>query len=142
MFILLSVQKNRKNQINEDIQDRLFDYIGGTCKGLECYPIQVGGYQNHVHILCQLSNKVTQTNLIKEIKVRSSVWIKTISNEYKYFYWQDGYGVFSINTTQIEVVRDYIINQKLHHNERYFKDEFRLFLKKYNINYDERYVWD
>ncbi len=113
--------KNRENLIDSNIQDRLFEYIGGTCKGLECYPIQVGGYQNHLHILCQLSKKITQINLIKEIKIKSSQWVKTLSDKYKYFYWQDGYGIFSINTTQIDVVKEYIINQEKHHQKNPLK---------------------
>lgn len=134
--------KNRKDLIDENIEARLYEYLGGTCKGLGCPPIQVGGYKNHVHILCILSKKIAQVKLLEEVKKQSSKWIKTQGERYKKFYWQDGYGIFSVNPSEIDVVIKYIQNQKEHHQKRSFKDEFRLFLKKYNVEYDERYVWD
>ena len=134
--------KNRVNLIDDKIENVLYDYLGGICKGLECYPVQVGGHKNHVHILCQLSKKVAQMNLLEEVKKRSSKWIKTKGEEYKNFYWQDGYGIFSVDPSELDVVVEYIRNQKEHHKKRTFKDEFRAFLKKYNVEYDERYVWD
>ena len=80
--------------------------------------------------------------LLEEIKKQSSKWIKTKSQAYSNFYWQDGYGIFSINPTEIDKVIDYIQSQHEHHKHKSFKDEFRAFLKKYKVKYDERYVWD
>lgn len=134
--------KDRESLINESIEKRLFDYIGGVCKGLECNPIIVGGHRNHIHILCILSRNITQASLLKEVKKESSKWIKTLDSEFDNFYWQRGYGIFSVNPKQINIVERYILNQKEHHEKKTFKDEFRTFLKKYNIAYDERYVWD
>jgi len=76
------------------------------------------------------------------IKTPSSKWIKTKGQPYQKFYWQNGYGGFSINSAQIDVVKDYISTQNEHHKKKSFKDEYLTFLKEYNINYDERYVWD
>jgi len=81
-------------------------------------------------------------DLMEEIKKRSSKWIKTQGKEYADFYWQNGYGAFSINPTEIEVVVKYIEQQHEHHKTVSFQDEYRAFLKKYAIEYDERYVWD
>ncbi len=134
--------KNRVPMIDQEIQSRLFEYLGGICKGLECNPIQIGGYANHIHILCLLSKKITQIKLLEEVKKNSSKWIKTIDEKYKNFYWQDGYGIFSVNPSEISGVVDYIKNQEEHHGKRTFEDEFRAFLKKYAIEYDERYIWD
>ena len=134
--------KHRKNLIDKTIETDLFDYLGGICKAFECNPIQIGGHKNHIHILCLLSKKVTQVTLLQEIKQRSSKWIKTKGENYSNFYWQNGYGIFSVNPTQVDVVRRYIQNQELHHQHMSFKEEFRKFLRKYNIDYDERYVWD
>jgi len=134
--------KNRENLIDETIASFLYEYLGGICNRLECYPIQVGGYKNHVHILCLLSKKVTQIKLLEEVKKASSKWIKTKGKKYNNFYWQDGYGIFSVNPAEIGTVTEYIQNQAEHHKKRTFKDEFRAFLKKYNVEYDERYVWD
>jgi REP element-mobilizing transposase RayT len=134
--------KDRHHLIDEKIRESLFQYLGGVCKGLECNPVKVGGYTDHVHILCLLSRKIAQMNLLEELKKQSSKWIKTQGNAYSNFYWQDGYGVFSVNPTQIDVVVDYIKNQEEHHKTLSFQDELRVFLKKYNVEYDERYIWN
>ena len=89
-----------------------------------------------------LSKKIALIKLLEEVKSYSSKWIKTKGEEYNNFYWQDGYGAFSVNPTEIEVVIKYINNQKEHHNHKTFQEEYRAFLKKYNVEYDERYVWD
>ena len=80
--------------------------------------------------------------LLEEIKKQSSKWIKTKGRAYSNFYWQDGYGIFSVNPSDIDKVFDYIQSQEDHHKERTFKEEFRIFLKKHDVEYDEQYVWD
>lgn len=134
--------KHRQPTINEEIERRLFKYIGGICKSLECNPIIVGGHEDHIHILCSLSKKVTLMKLIEEIKKRSSKWIKTISSEYNNFYWQTGYGVFSINHTDLNAATKYIKNQKERHKKVNFQEELIAFLKKYEVDYDEQYLWE
>lgn len=134
--------KNRQAIIDEAIQAGLFEYIGGICKGLECIPLRVGGHNDHIHVLCILSKKITQIKLLEEIKKQSSKWIKTKGESYRNFYWQSGYGIFSVNPSETDVVVNYIKNQAEHHAKRTFQDEFRAFLRKYNVDYDERYVWD
>lgn len=133
---------NRVAMIDGSIQPRLFDYLGGICRGLECDPVRIGGTVDHVHILCILSRKISQSKLLEEVKKESSKWIKTKGEKYRNFYWQHGYGAFSVNPTEIEVVVNYINNQKEHHRKKTFQEEFRTFLKKYCVEYDERYVWD
>ena len=134
--------KYRERRIDSSIEHRLFEYLGGICKGLECYPVKIGGYQNHVHILCTLSRKISQAVLLEELKKNSSKWIKSIDPKYQNFYWQRGYGVFSVNPAEIDVVIAYISNQEAHHKTKTFEEEYRAFLKKYNVDFDERYVWD
>ncbi len=134
--------KYRQPLIDEKIENELWSYMGGICNELECQPVKIGGYVDHIHILCVLSRKIAIMKLVQEIKQSSSKWIKTKGHEYKDFYWQDGYGIFSVNPSGLDVVIRYIENQKAHHQEKEFKDEFRGFLKKYNVEYDERYVWD
>ena len=134
--------KNRYPFIDKSIQEELFSYLGGICKNLECNPLIVGGHQDHIHILCLLSRKIALMKLIEELKTHSSKWIKTKGQQYQKFYWQNGYGGFSIHPAQIDVVKDYISTQNEHHKKKSFKDEYLAFLKEYNINYDERYVWD
>ncbi len=134
--------KYRLNLITDDVEESLYEYLGGICKGLECNPVKIGGYKNHVHVLCLLSRKVTQMELLEELKKRSSKWIKTKGPQYASFYWQNGYGIFSVNPAEVDRVIRYIENQHEHHSKKDFKKEFRELLTKYNVDYDERYVWD
>jgi len=134
--------KLRQNLIDEDIEAPLFEYLGGICKGLECNPIQIGGYQNHIHVLCLLSKKITQIKLMEELKKQSSKWVKQRDEKYSNFYWQDGYGIFSVNLAEIDIVVNYIKKQKEHHKKVSFQDEFLAFLKKYKVEFDVRYLWD
>lgn len=134
--------KYRKPLITDLIKEELFSYLGGICKNLECNPIQVGGYQDHVHILCLLSKKIPLMKLMEEVKSHSSKWIKTKGAEFENFYWQNGYGAFSVNPTELEIVKDYILRQEEHHKRKTFQEEFLAFLKKYNVEYDDKYVWD
>ena len=134
--------KKRQPLIDDNIKTSLFEYLGEICKGLECNPLKVGGYSDHVHIICLLSRKITQMKLLEELKKQSSKWIKTKGKAYSKFYWQDGYGIFSVNPSEIDVVVKYINNQDGHHKKLTFQDEFRAFLKKYKVEYDKRYVWD
>jgi REP element-mobilizing transposase RayT len=134
--------KKRIPFLSKDIEPRLWHYMGGVLNRIKCQPIQVGGHCDHAHVLCVLHRTVTQATLVSELKKHSSSWIKTVDDRYWDFYWQDGYSVFSVNPTQIDRVVQYIRNQEEHHTNRSFQDELRLFLKKYGVAYDERYVWD
>lgn len=134
--------KHRKPLITDLIKEELFSYLGGICKNLECNPIQIGGHHDHVHILCLLSKKIPLTKLMEEVKSHSSKWIKTRGAEFESFYWQNGYGAFSVNPTELEIVKNYVFNQEEHHKRKTFQEEFLAFLKKYNVEYNDKYVWD
>ena len=134
--------KHRQTFIHPPVEDELHSYLGGVCRKLECPPIKIGGYTDHVHILCMLSKKIALMKLVEEIKSHSSKWIKTKGEDYSYFYWQDGYGAFSVNPKQVGSVVQYIENQHIHHKDESFQDEYRGFLKRYKVDYDERYVWE
>lgn len=134
--------KHRENLLDVNMQQELYGYIGGICNNLECFPISIGGYTDHIHILSTLSRKVAIMNLLQEIKTGSSKWIKTKGPDFKHFHWQDGYGAFSVNPSQVDVVTKYIERQTEHHKKQTFQDEYRAFLNKYKVDYDERYVWD
>ncbi len=122
--------------------EELFNYLGGICRNHECNPVIVGGYKDHIHILCMLSRKIALMKLIEELKTHSSKWIKTKGTQYKKFYWQNGYGAFSVNPLKTDIVKNYISTQEEHHKKKTFKDEYLAFLKEYDVVYDERYVWD
>lgn len=124
------------------LREELHRYLGGILANLDCQPIIVGGVEDHVHLLCTLSRTREAALMVKEVKRGSSLWLKTKSQDLKDFAWQNGYGIFSIGFSQIEVVRDYIAGQEEHHRTVSFQDEFRQLLRRYEIEFDERYVWD
>ena len=134
--------KHRKPLIDSFVEAELHSYLGGICNQYECQVIKVGGYTDHIHILCMLSKKMALVQLVEKVKSNSSKWIKTKGEAYRSFYWQDGYGAFSVNPTEINTVINYIGNQQEHHSKKSFQDEYRAFLKKYTIEYDERFVWE
>lgn len=134
--------KHRQHFIDPKIESHLHNYLGGTCKNWECKPVQVGGFTNHIHILCQISRKIAPVKLIQELKQSSSKWAKSRGAKYQNFYWQDGYGIFSVSHSQVEKVTEYIKNQHEHHKTATYEDEFRKLLKKHHIEYDEGYLWD
>ena len=134
--------KNRQPLIHPPIEKELHSYLGGICNGLECYPVKIGVYNDHLHILCLLSKKLALIKLLEELKSHSSKWIKTKGYNLKNFYWQDGYGAFSVSPSEVDILRTYIENQHEHHKTKTFQEEYRKFLADYKIEYDERYVWD
>lgn len=89
-----------------------------------------------------LAKNVTIVDLLKNIKSSSSKWIKTKGNGFKNFYWQDGYGSFTVNPSEVDMVSDYIGNQYYHHKKMTFKEEYLKFLKKYKVDFNEKYLWD
>ena len=134
--------KNRYPFIDNSIKNELWEYLGGICRGLECNPIQIGGYKDHVHICCLLSKKISQVELVLKVKKHSSKWIKTKGNRYTKFYWQESYGIFSVNPSELDAVVLYIKKQEKHHQRRSFQEEFIAFLIKYTVEYNERFLWD
>lgn len=134
--------KYRQPLIRSPYEEELHSYLGGICKNLECPPIIVGGYTDHVHILCRLSQKIPLMKLLEEVKSHSSKWIKTKHESLRNFYWQNGYGAFSVNPAEVDRVVNYIANQHAHHGKKTFQQEYRSLLRKYEMEFDERYVWD
>lgn len=134
--------KYRQPLIDSKIETDLHKYIGGICNNLECIPIKVGGYIDHIHILCLLSKKISLMELLNKVKSSSSSYAKSFGADYQDFFWQNGYGAFSVSPKAVQRVVKYIENQHEHHSKKDFKDEFRGFLKKNDAEYDERYVWD
>ena len=134
--------KNRHPFIQPPVEAELHSYLGGICNKLECQVIKAGGYTDHVHILCMLSKKIALMKLLEEVKSHSSKWIKMKGDAYRNFYWQDGYGAFSVNPGEVEKVVEYIANQHEHHRKKTYQEEYLAFLKKYKVPYDERYIWE
>ena len=134
--------KNRADWIIPPAEDQLYRYLATTCSSLKCPSLEIGGTENHVHILCRLSRTITISKFVEKVKTGSSKWIKTKSNQLSTFSWQNGYGSFSIGVSNIAALKKYILTQKEHHKHKTFKEELLEFLKRYQIEYDERFLWD
>ena len=139
---VFSTKKHRPFLRDLALREELHRYLGGILTNLDCQSIIVGGIEDHVHLLSALSRTCEVATMIKEVKRGSSLWLKTKDTDAQDFAWQNGYGVFSIGFSQIGSVRDYIARQVEHHRKVSFQDEFRLLLKRYEIEFDERFVWD
>ncbi|PQA95191.1 transposase [Chryseobacterium shigense] len=134
--------KYRQDFIDEPIEKELFPYIAAICKDFESPALQIGGNDDHIHILCLLSRKIALMKLVQEIKAHSSKWMKTKGSQYENFFWQDGYGAFSVGRNEVNRVINYIKNQRYHHQQQKFKDEMIDLLEKHDVEYHEKYIWD
>jgi REP element-mobilizing transposase RayT len=134
--------KNREPFLTPEIEKELHPYMATIFRECKSPSLLVGGAQDHIHALFVLSRTWTLADVVEEVKTNSSKWIKTKGRSWSAFHWQSGYGAFSIGQSQVERVKRYIANQRERHRRIGFQDEFRGLLKKYNIEYDERYVWD
>jgi REP element-mobilizing transposase RayT len=126
--------------IHQETEDELYSYIGGILRNLRSIPIQIGGTSDHLHILCTLPKTMSLADLMEEVKKSSSKWIKKKGVEFRNFYWQDGYGGFSVGWSQTEMVRNYIKGQKEHHKKVSFIDEYKRLFDETGIEYDEKYL--
>ncbi len=134
--------KNRVPFITKEIEKELYGYIVGIAKEYDSHVYEIGGVEDHIHILASLSRTMTISKLIEELKKGSSKWIKTKNTQYFDFSWQNGYAALSIGYSNVKALREYIQNQNEHHKKNLFQDEMRLFLNKYEISFDEKYIWD
>lgn len=134
--------KNRADIITPEIEPGLYEYMGGIARNHKSRLLAANGTANHSHLLISLGKTIALSELIAEIKRDSSKWAKDRSRGFRDFYWQEGYGAFSIGQSQTSEVKRYIAEQKEKHQARTFEREFIGFLKKYEVEYDERYIWD
>ena len=135
--------KNRFPFLKDDIRNRMHAYKAGTLKKYESPAIVINSVEDHVHILFRLSKNHALSKIVEEIKKQSSKWIKGIEGGSSKFAWQGGYGAFSVSSSKVEVVKQYIEKQREHHKKKSFREEVEDFVKKYDvINYDAKYFWD
>ena len=134
--------KNRQPFINDNIADQLFAYLAKCCMKNKAIPMAIGGYQDHVHIAILMNKIQGVAFLIKNLKTDSSDWLKSQGPEFQQFYWQRGYGVFSVSESQSAKLLSYISNQKKHHRTQSFMEEYRLFLTKHGMTWDEHCLWN
>ena len=131
--------KDRAAFIAEELEPDLYAYVGGICRRMGSPLLAMGGVPDHLHLLVSLGKTVAPCDLLLNIKRDSSKWMKEHRPD---FAWQEGYFAFSIGESGDEALRGYIAGQKEHHRGVGFQDEMRSFLRKYKIEWDERYVWE
>jgi len=139
---LIFSTKGHTGWLDQNITNELHQYIAAILNATQSPALAVGSSIDHIHILFSLTKNQPVCNIVEEIKKRSSKWLKTQNPDLADFSWQNGYGAFSVSPSQLQSVQKYILNQPVHHRRENFQDEYRRFLEKYQINFDERYVWD
>ena len=142
LYHIVFSTKARDNLINPELATKLHPYIGGVIRGEKGRLLKIGGTANHVHILAMFSPSVSVSEMLRRIKGYSSKWVNDEKRQRKRFSWQSGYGAFSVSESMLGRVSKYIEGQEEHHKKMTFKEEFLLLLKKYNVEYDDRYIWD
>ena len=126
---------------DKEIRRELYRYVATILNTLESPAITINGTEDHVHILCSLSRNHALKKIIGDVKADSSKWMKTKARGLEHFYWQAGYGAFSVSESKLDDVKAYIVNQEEHHRQRSFRDEFRQICERHRVEIDEKYVW-
>ena len=133
--------KGRRRLITADLQERLWPFLGGIAREQGFKALAIGGVEDHVHLLLSLPATLPIAKAIQLVKGASSKWVHDTFPKHRGFAWQEGYGAFSIGVSQVDATTKYIRSQAEHHRKTTFQEEFRMFLKRHGIEYDERYVW-
>lgn len=134
--------KHRRPIIARNVRDELYSYIGGIIRDERCHLLEIGGMQDHIHILAGFSPVAAVSDMLRQIKAGSSKWLNERDDVSNRFEWQTGYGAFTVSQSQVPVVRRYIQRQEEHHRVRSFKDEYMELLKRHGIQFEESYLFD
>lgn len=140
LYHIVFSTKDRRPLITVAHQLRLYDYIGGTIRGICGISLELNGTEDHVHLLAKLRPDSALSDVLRDLKANATGWMHDVFPELKDFSWQRGYGAFTVSYSNVEDVRRYIAHQKKHHEKVSFRDEFIQFLKANGIEYDERYL--
>ena len=134
--------KHREALIREEIQLELHSYLGAVIRKNQGIVLEIGGTEDHVHILLKIRAMMSLSDMMREIKSDSSRWLNKIKNFNGTFGWQNGYGGFTVSASQVERVRAYVKNQKKHHQKNNFENEFLQFLEHNQLEYNPDYLWN
>ncbi|MFW5870466.1 MAG: transposase [Candidatus Sumerlaeota bacterium] len=134
--------KDREPFINSEVRPHLHGFLANSVRNTGCQCYRVGGTADHVHLAIRLTRTIEIAKLLDQIKTPSSSWMKSQGHEFKGFTWQRGYGCFSVGPKSLDPLRKYIDEQHEHHRFKTFKEEYLQFLEQYEMEYDERYLWD
>jgi putative transposase len=141
-YHLIFSTKKRTPFIASDIEQRLWAYVGGIARKRGMTAVQVGGIEDHLHVLIMTKPTVAPSQAAQWLKAESSKWIHETFEGMRSFAWQDGYGVFTVTKSMVPGVIEYIKGQRQHHSTQTFEEEYLSLLKLNEIDYDERYVFD
>ncbi len=140
-YHLVFSTKGRRPFISDALRPRLYDYLGGTIRNLRGVVYEIGGADDHVHLLVRWRPDGSVSDLVRDIKSASSGWIHQEIRGMADFRWQDGFGAFTVSHSQSGKVKAYILNQESHHRKTDFKAEFRTLLRAHGVEFDEEYIW-
>jgi REP element-mobilizing transposase RayT len=141
-YHLVFSTKRREPLIAPDVRPRLWEYIGGTVRGLGGMPILTGGTADHVHLLATLRPTHALADFMRDLKAGTSSWVHDTFPDLKGFAWQPGYGAFTVSQSGVEAVKAYIAHQEEHHRKQTFQEEFREFLRNHEIPFEENRLWE
>ncbi len=142
LYHIVFSTKNRKPTLTDGFREEVFSYMAGTCERLEGTAIKIGGFYDHVHLLVRIPAKLALAEFVGSLKCNTSKHINDTSGRIEKFGWQDGYGAFSVSVSQKERVLKYIENQMTRHLNQQFEEEYLHLLRKHEVDFDLRYVWD
>lgn len=134
--------KRRQMLIEDELESRLYEYIGGTLRKTGSTLLTAGGMPDHVHLLISLGKESSISETVRIVKSNSSKWVHTTFENQHGFAWQSGYGAFAVSHSQLAKVRKYIARQRENHQRLTFQEEFKALLERHHVEYDERYLWD
>ena len=138
LFHIVYGTSERRPLIDQSFQPRLFEYVGGTIRGLKGVCLEIGGVEDHVHILAKLPPTIAVSDFLEKLKSNSSKWAKSVKRD---FGWQGGYAAFTVSESQVSRVRHYIQNQREHHQKSTFEEELIALLQAHGLSYDPKHLW-
>ena len=140
IYHIIFSTKDRQPLITEDCQERLYEYIGGTIRGLGGIALAINGTEDHVHVLAKLRPDKAVSDVLRDLKANASGWMHDIFPTLQDFSWQRGYGAFTVSESNVEKIQDYIARQKEHHQKKSSRDEFLEALNLNGVEYEEKYL--
>jgi REP element-mobilizing transposase RayT len=142
LYHIVFSTKDRIPLITGSLQEELYKYIGGIIRAEGGVQLEIGGMQEHVHILAKMKPAISVSEMLNKIKSNSSKWANDHKMKLRKFGWQTGYAAFSVSESQVPTVREYIRNQEEHHRKQTYQDEFVALLERHGIEYNPQYLWD
>lgn len=142
LYHIVFSTKHREPLIHNSLKGELHKYLGGLVRDKHGILLEVGGMADHVHLVVNLRPDIAVSDVVKYVKANSSGWVNDRPDRHGEFYWQRGYAAFTVSESQLPAVREYVLNQEAHHRGQTFKEELLALLRKHNVEFDERYLWD